>query len=81
MIYHGVLAKEDAMADHCYKLTELVGTSHESSDAAIRAALDRAGRTIRHIRWYEVVGQRGFVEGDGRLQYQVTLKVGFGIDD
>jgi dodecin len=67
--------------DHVFKLTELVGTSHEGTDAAIRAALARASKTIRHIRWYEVVAQRGFVDGDGALQYQVTLKVGFGIDD
>ena len=69
------------MADHSYKLTELVGTSHEGSDAAVKAALARAGKTLRNIRWYEVVGQRGYVEPDGRFQHQVTLKVGFGLDD
>ncbi len=69
------------MSDHVFKLTELVGTSHEGTDAAIRSALARAGKTIRNIRWYEVTGQRGYVEADGTLQFQVTLKVGFGIDD
>ena len=69
------------MTDHVYKLAELVGTSHEGSDAAIRVALARAGQTIRNIRWYEVTGQRGFVEADGTLQHQVTLKVGFSLED
>ena len=57
------------MSDHVYKLTELVGTSHEGTDDAIRSALDRAGKTIRNIRWYKVTGQRGHVEADGTLQF------------
>jgi len=68
------------MSDHVYKLTEIVGTSHESSDAAIKAALERAAQSIRHIRWFEVTGQRGFVDEQGAIQHQVTLKVGFGLE-
>ncbi len=68
------------MQDHVYKLTEIVGTSHEGTDKAIQAALERAGKSIRNIRWYEVVGTRGFIEADGRIQYQVTLKVGFTLE-
>ncbi len=69
------------MQDHVYKLTEIVGTSHKGNDAAIKAALDRAGKSLRNIRWWEVVGSRGFIEADGTVQYQVTLKVGFTLDD
>jgi flavin-binding protein dodecin len=71
---------EDAMTDHVYKLTEIVGTSHDGSDAAIKAALERAQKSIRNIRWYEVVGSRGYIEADGKIMYQVTLKVGFTLD-
>lgn len=69
------------MADHVYKLVELVGTSHDGHEAAIKAALGRAQATIRNIRWFEVVGQRGYVEADGAVIYQVTLKVGFTLED
>jgi len=69
------------MADHVYKYVEVVGTSHDGNDAAIKAALQRVRTTVRNVRWFEVVGQRGFVEPDGAIQYQVTLKVGFGLED
>lgn len=69
------------MEDHVFKLSEIVGTSHEGSDAAIKAALDRARSTIRNIRWYEVVSQRGYLETDGTIQHQVVIKVGFGLED
>lgn len=68
------------MTDHVYKLTEIVGTSHDGNDAAIKAALARAQKSIRNIRWYEVVGSRGHIEESGRVMYQVTLKVGFTLD-
>ena len=69
------------MTDHVYKLTEIVGTSHKGNDAAIQAALERAQKSIRNIRWFEVIGSRGFIEESGTVQYQVTLKVGFTLDD
>lgn len=69
------------MEDHVYKLSEIVGTSHKGSDAAIATALERAKASIRHVRWYEVVSQRGFVESDGTVQHQVVLKVGFALED
>lgn len=68
------------MQDHVYKLTEIVGTSHEGTDGAIRAALSRAHQSIRNIRWFEVVNSRGFLESDGTVQYQVALKIGFTLD-
>lgn len=69
------------MTDHVYKYVEVVGTSHNGSDGAIQAALERVRATVRNVRWFEVVGQRGFVEADGAVQYQVTLKVGFSLED
>lgn len=69
------------MADHVYKLSEIVGTSHEGHDAAIKSALKRAQKSIRNIRWFEVVAQRGYVESDGSILHQVTLKIGFTLDE
>lgn len=69
------------MADHVYKLVEIVGTSHDGQEAAIKAALDRARQSIRNVRWFEVIAQRGYVEADGGIYYQATLKVGFTLDD
>ncbi len=72
---------EAAMSEHTYRVTEIVGTSHEGTDAAIRNALARAAQTLRNIDWFEVAGVRGHVE-DGRVgHYQVTLKVGFRLED
>jgi flavin-binding protein dodecin len=68
------------MADHVYKYVEVVGTSHESSDAAIKVALERVRATVRNVRWYEVIGSRGFVEESGAIQHKMTLKVGFSLE-
>ena len=69
------------MANHTYRVTEIVGTSPEGMDAAIRNGLERAMKTLRNVDWFEVVDTRGHVE-DGVIQhFQVTLKVGFRLDD
>jgi flavin-binding protein dodecin len=69
------------MAEHVYKLVDLVGTSKESVTDAIQNAITRASSTIRSIRWFEVVQVRGEVS-DGKVgHYQVTLKVGFTLDE
>ena len=69
------------MSNHTYRVTEIVGTSSEGTDAAIRSGLERATRTLRNVDWFEVVGTRGHVE-DGAIQhFQVTLKVGFRLDE
>ena len=69
------------MPSKTYKLIELVGSSTESSDHAIRNAIARAARTIKHIDWFEVVETRGHVENDQVAHFQVTLKIGFRIED
>lgn len=68
------------MANHVYKLVEVVGTSPTGSDDAIRNAIATAARTIRHIDWFEVLETRGQV-ADGKVaHFQVTLKVGFRLE-
>ena len=68
------------MAEHTYKLVEIVGTSHQGVDAAIRNAIDHASKTLRHIDWFEVVETRGHVENSKVTHYQVKLKVGFRLE-
>jgi len=68
------------MSDHVYKLVEIVGSSRESTDAAIRNAIARAAQTLKHLDWYQVVETRGHIEGDKVAHYQVTLKVGFRLE-
>lgn len=68
------------MTAHTYKLIELVGSSTTGSDDAVRNAIESAGRTLRHLDWFEVVETRGHLK-DGRIaHWQVTLKVGFRLE-
>lgn len=69
------------MSSHTYSVSELVGTSPDGTDAAIRNALDRAGKTIRNIDWFEVVSVRGHADEDKVLHFQATIKVGFRLDE
>ncbi|GAA1971421.1 dodecin [Microbacterium deminutum] len=69
------------MTDHVYRVTEIVGTSPDGVDAAIRGGLARAGKTLRNIDWFEVVSVRGHLEDGDIHHFQVTLKVGFRLDD
>jgi flavin-binding protein dodecin len=68
------------MSDHIYKKIELVGSSSTSIVEAVTNALTRAQKTIRNMRWFEVVETRGHIE-DGKVnEWQVTVKVGFTLD-
>ena len=67
--------------DHVYKLVELVGSSEKSIEDAIQKAITRASKTVREIRWFEVLQTRGHVEKGAVRHYQVTLRVGFTIED
>lgn len=69
------------MPAHTYKLVELVGTSPISSDEAIRNAITRAAATIKHIDWFQVMESRGHVENGRVAHFQVSLKVGFRIEE
>jgi flavin-binding protein dodecin len=69
------------MADHVYRVTEIVGSSPDSLQQAIRNGVARAGQTLRNVEWFEVTEIRGFVEGGEVAHFQVGLKVGFRLDD
>jgi flavin-binding protein dodecin len=63
-----------------YSKTEIVGTSDTSFEEAIVHALERAQQTLRHVRWFEVTEQRGRID-DGKIEFQITLEVGFELED
>jgi dodecin len=69
------------MADHTYRLTDIVGTSPDGIDTAIRNALQRAGQTLRHLDWFQVTEIRGQLQDGEVAHYQVTMKVGFRLED
>ena len=69
------------MGDHVYKKIEIVGSSSVSSDDAVRNALERASKSLTHMDWFEVTETRGHIV-DGKVgHWQVTLKVGFRLED
>ncbi len=68
------------MSEHVYKMVELVGSSTNSTDEAIRNAIATAAKTLRHLDWFQVIETRGHV-ADGKIQhFQVTLKAGFRLE-
>lgn len=69
------------MADRTYALTELVGTSKEGIDEAIRNAISRASKTIDHLDWFEVTQVRGYNRNGDVDHFQVTMKVGSRLED
>ena len=69
------------MADRTYGLTEIVGTSTEGVDAAIGNGITRASSTVRHLAWFEVTQVRGFVSEGDVHHFQVTMKLGFRMED
>ncbi len=68
------------MSANTYKLIELVGTSPNGVDDAIRNAIARAGATVKHMDWFEVVETRGHIANGKVAHFQVTIKVGFRIE-
>ena len=69
------------MSDHVYRVTEIVGSSPDGIDQAIRNAVSRASQTLRNLDWFEVVEIRGHLDDGDVAHTQVTLKVGFRLDD
>ncbi len=68
------------MSDHVHRITEVVGSSPESVDHAIRAGIARVSRTVRDVEWFEATDIRGKVEDGQIVAFQVTLKVGFRLE-
>ncbi|TDD65115.1 dodecin domain-containing protein [Actinomadura darangshiensis] len=69
------------MTDRTYRVTEIVGTSPESMETAIRNGVRRASQTLRHLDWFEVSEVRGQIEDGEVAHFQVTMKVGFRLED
>ena len=63
--------------DNVYKTAEIVGSSAEGVEAAVRGAVAKASRSLRHMRWFEVSEIRGLIEDDAVAHWQVTVKIGF----
>ena len=63
-----------------FKIIELVGTSPVSFAEAVRAAVDEAAKSVRHMSWFEVVEQRGRIDGGKVAEFQVTVKIGFKLE-
>jgi dodecin len=64
-----------------YKMTEIVGCSSKSFGDAVEEAIKRAAQTLRHLGWFEVTEQRGLIKDGKVAEFQVTIKVGFRLDE
>lgn len=69
------------MANHVYKVIELAGSSETGMEEAVRNAVARAAETVRNMRWFEVIETRGHINGDRIAHWQVTVKIGFTLDE
>lgn len=69
------------MTDHVYKQIELTGSSTSSIEDAIRNAIERASKTMKNMRWFEVIETRGQIEGGKLAHWQVSVKIGFTLED
>ena len=69
------------MSNHVYKIVELTGSSTTNVEDAIQSAIAKASQTVRHMHWFQVVDTRGTID-NGKVEYwQVTIKVGFRLED
>ena len=69
------------MSDSVYSVSEIVGSSTASIDDAIQGAISRASKTLHNLDWFQVSDIRGRIEENQRCHFQVTLKVGFRLDE
>jgi flavin-binding protein dodecin len=67
--------------DHTYKKIEITGSSSKSLQQAIENAVNRAAKSVRNMRWFEVVETRGHIENQAIAHWQVTIKIGFTLDE
>lgn len=63
--------------ENIYKTTEVVGSSTENMEDAVRKAVAKAAKSIRHMRWFEVSEIRGHIEDEAVAHWQITVKIGF----
>lgn len=69
------------MSSHVYKHIEITGASSKSMEDAVQQAITRASKSVRGMSWFEVTDSRGSIENDQVAHWQVTIKIGFRIDD
>jgi flavin-binding protein dodecin len=69
------------MSNRTYRISEIVGTSPDSINDAVENGIKRAGETLRHLDWFEVTGVRGQISDTDVSHYQVTMKIGFRLED
>ena len=69
------------MTDHIYKQIEWTGSSDNSMQEAIENAIGRAAKTLRNMRWFKVTETRGYIEGGEVAYWQVTVKIGFTLEE
>ena len=69
------------MADHVYKTIELVGSSANGMEQAVQNAIAKAAETVRNLRWFQVTETRGHIDGGRVAHWQITLKIGFTLED
>jgi flavin-binding protein dodecin len=74
-------AEDTLMSEHVYKSVELTGSSKKSIEDAIEKAVARASKTVRNMRWLEVLATRGYIEKGKVAYWQVTVKIGFTLED
>jgi flavin-binding protein dodecin len=74
-------ADNERMPDHVYKKIEMVGSSQNGFEEAVQNALARAQKTVRNMRWFEVTETRGCIDEGKVGEWQVTLKIGFTLDE
>jgi dodecin len=75
------LSKGPFMSDHVYKHLELTGSSTSSIEDAVQTAITRASKTIRNMHWFNVIETRGHIEDGKVAHWQVTIKVGFTLEE
>ncbi|MFJ4466486.1 dodecin [Streptomyces sp. NPDC089424] len=69
------------MSNHTYRVTDLVGTSPEGMEQAVRNGIERASQTLRNLDWFEVTEVRGQLENGEIAHWQVSMKVGFRLEE
>jgi flavin-binding protein dodecin len=69
------------MPDHVYKTIELVGSSTRGMEEAVQKAIAKAAETVRNLRWFEVLDTRGHIEAGKVAHWQVTVKLGFTLEE
>ena len=69
------------MTEHVYKMLELTGSSTTSIEDAVKNAISKAAKTVRRMQWFQILETRGHIEGGAVSHWQVTVKVGFTLED